>query len=88
MKNEDQKIQTPFKSENYIGEEYLGEFEELDEDISNLGDDNKSLYLSRQDYEASLIKESKSELTIMSLMIVHIKILQMILLLSYRENII
>ena len=61
MKNEDQKIQTPFKSENYIGEEYLGEFEELDEDIINLGDDNKPPYLSRQDYEASLIKESKSE---------------------------
>jgi hypothetical protein len=61
MKNEDQKIQTPFKSENYIGEEDLGEFEELDEDISNLGDDNKPPYLSRQDYEASLIKESKSE---------------------------
>jgi ribonuclease HI len=61
MKNEDQKIQAPFKSENYIGEEDLGDFEELDEDISNLGDDNRSPYLSRQDYEASLIKESKSE---------------------------
>jgi hypothetical protein len=61
MKNEDQKIQAPFKSENYIGEEDLGDFEELDEDISNLGDDNKSPYLSRQDYEASLIKESTSE---------------------------
>jgi hypothetical protein len=47
MKNEDQKIHTPFKSENYIGEEDLGEFEELDEDISNLGDDNKSPYISR-----------------------------------------
>ena len=61
MKNEDQKIQTPFKSENYIGEEYLGDFEEIDEDISNLGDNNKSPYLSRQDYEASLSKESTSK---------------------------
>jgi hypothetical protein len=47
IKNEDQKIPTPFKSENYIGEEDLGDFEEIDEDISNLGDDNKSPYLSR-----------------------------------------
>jgi ribonuclease HI len=61
IKNEDQKIQAPFKSEDYIGEEDFGEFEGLDEDISNLGDDNRYPYLSRQDYEASLIKESKSE---------------------------
>jgi hypothetical protein len=61
IKNEDQRIPTPFKSENYIGEEDLGDFEEIDEDISNLGDDNKSPYLSRQDYEASLSKESTSE---------------------------
>jgi hypothetical protein len=61
IKNEDKKIQTPFKSENYIGEEDLGDFEEIDEDISNLSDDNKSPYLSRQDYEASLNKENTSE---------------------------
>jgi hypothetical protein len=60
IKNEDQKIQAPFKSEYYIGEEDFGEFEGLDEDISNLGDDNRYLYLSIQDYEASLIKENKS----------------------------
>jgi hypothetical protein len=55
------KFRTPFKSENYIGEEDLGDFEEINEDISNLGDDNKSPYLPRQDYEASLSKESTSE---------------------------
>jgi ribonuclease HI len=61
IKNEDQKIPTPFKSENFIGEEDLGDFEEIDEDINNLGDDNKSPYLSRQDYERSLNKEITSE---------------------------
>jgi hypothetical protein len=61
IKNEDKKIQAPFKSEDYIGEEDFGDFEALDEDISNLGDDNKSPYLSRQVYEASLNNERKSE---------------------------
>jgi hypothetical protein len=64
IKNEDQKVQAPFKTEDYIGEEDFGEFEELDEDIHCLGDDNRYPYLSRQDYEASLMKESKSEDTV------------------------
>jgi hypothetical protein len=64
IKNEYQKVQAPFKSEDYIGEEYFGEFEELDEDIHCIGDDNWYPYLSRQDYEASLNKESKSEDTV------------------------
>jgi hypothetical protein len=37
IKKEDQKIQTPFKSENFIGGEDLEDFEE---DINNLGDDD------------------------------------------------
>jgi hypothetical protein len=61
IKNEDQKIPTPFKIENFIGEKDLEDFEEIDEDINNLGDDNKSPYLSRQDYEKSLNKEITSE---------------------------
>jgi hypothetical protein len=61
IKNEDKKIPTPFKSENFIGEEDIEYFEEFDEDINNLGDDNKSPYLSRQDYEKSLNKEIRSE---------------------------
>jgi hypothetical protein len=36
----------------------------LDEDIDCLGDDNRYPYVSRQDYEASLMKESKSEDTV------------------------
>jgi hypothetical protein len=61
IKNEDQKIPTPFKSENFIGEEDLEDFEEFDEVINSLGDNNKSPYLSRQDYEKSLNKEIRSE---------------------------
>jgi hypothetical protein len=60
IKNEDQKIPTPFKSEKFIREEYLEDFEELDEDINNLGDDSKSPYLSRKDYKKSLNKEIRS----------------------------
>jgi hypothetical protein len=58
-KNEDQKVQAPFKTEDYVGEEDFGEFEQLDEDIDCLGDDNRYPYVSRQDYEASLMKESE-----------------------------
>jgi hypothetical protein len=61
IKNEDQKIPTPFKSEKFIGEEDLEDFEEFDEDINNLGNDSKSPYLSKQDYERSLNKEIRSE---------------------------
>jgi hypothetical protein len=38
IKNEDKKIQTPFKNENFIGGEDMQNFEELEEDINNLGD--------------------------------------------------
>jgi hypothetical protein len=61
IKNEDQKIQTPFKSENFIGGEDLEDFEELEEDINSLGDDDPQPYLSRQDYEKSLNKENRLE---------------------------
>jgi hypothetical protein len=59
IKNEDQKVQAPFKTEDYIGEEDFGVFEQLDEDIECLSDDNRYPYVSRQDYEASLVRESK-----------------------------
>jgi hypothetical protein len=61
IKNEDQKVQAPFKTEDYIGEEDFGGFEQLDEDIECLSDDNRYPYVSRQDYEASLVRENKSE---------------------------
>jgi hypothetical protein len=54
IKNEEQKIQAPFKNENFIGGEDMQNFEELEEDINNLGDDCQELYLTRQDYEKSL----------------------------------
>jgi hypothetical protein len=41
-------------------EEYLEDFEELYEDINNLGNDSKSPYLSRKDYKKSLNKEIRS----------------------------
>jgi hypothetical protein len=41
IKNEDQKVQAPFKTEDYIGEEDFGGFEQLDEDIECLSDDNR-----------------------------------------------
>jgi hypothetical protein len=60
IKNEDQKIQAPFKNENFIGGEDMRNFEELEEDMNNLGDDCQELYLTRQDYEKSLNTEYES----------------------------
>jgi hypothetical protein len=61
VKNEDQKVQAPFKTEDYIGGEDFGEFEQLEEDIDCFGDDNGYPFISRQDYESSLVEEYKSE---------------------------
>jgi hypothetical protein len=61
IKNEDQKIPTPLKSENFIGEKDLEDLEELEEEINNLGDDEPQPYLSRQDYEKLLNKENRLE---------------------------
>jgi hypothetical protein len=57
IKNEDQKIQAPFKNENFIGGEDLRNFEELEEDMNNLGDDCQEPFLTKQDYEKSLNTE-------------------------------
>jgi hypothetical protein len=51
IKNEDQKIQTPLKNENFIGGNDLQDFEDLDKDVKNLGDDCTQPYLNKQDYE-------------------------------------
>jgi hypothetical protein len=48
IKNEDQKIPTPFKSENFIGEEDLGDFEEIDEDINNMQDTRYIKYVEQK----------------------------------------
>jgi hypothetical protein len=39
IKNEDQKIQTPLKNENFIGGNDLQDFKDLEEDVNNLGDE-------------------------------------------------
>ena len=54
IKNEDQKIQTPFKNENFIGGDNMQKFEELEEDMSNISDDDQEPHLTMQDYERSL----------------------------------
>jgi hypothetical protein len=61
IKNEDQKIQTPFKRENFIGGQDLEDFEELEEDMNNLGDDCLQPYITRHDYEKSLTTEYRTE---------------------------
>jgi hypothetical protein len=54
IKNEDQKIQTPLKNENFIGGNDLEDFEGLEEDVTNLGDDCIHPYVTKEDYERSL----------------------------------
>jgi hypothetical protein len=54
IKNEDQKIQSPLKNENFIGGNDLQDFENLEEDINNLGDDCTQPHLTREDYDNSL----------------------------------
>jgi hypothetical protein len=52
IKNEDQKIHTPFKNENFIGGDDMQNFEDLEEDMNNLSDQEP--HLTRQDYQRSL----------------------------------
>jgi hypothetical protein len=54
VKNEDQKIQTPLKNENFIGGNDLEYFEGLEEDVTNLGDDCTQPYVTKEDYEKLL----------------------------------
>jgi hypothetical protein len=54
IKNEDQKIQTPLKNESFIGGNYMQEFEDLEEDVKNLGDDCIQSHLTKEDYEKYL----------------------------------
>jgi hypothetical protein len=57
IKNQEQKIQTPFKSENLVGGQDLEDFGELEEDMNNLGDDCLQPYITKHDYEKSLTTE-------------------------------
>jgi hypothetical protein len=54
IKNEYQKIQTPFKNKNFIGGDDMRNFEELEEDMNNFNNDDQEPHLMRQDYERSL----------------------------------
>jgi hypothetical protein len=58
IKNEDQKIQAPFKTENFMQRDDMQNYEELEEDLNNLSDDDLEPHLTRQDYEKSLDLES------------------------------
>jgi hypothetical protein len=49
IKNEDQNIQTPIKSENFIGGQDIEDFEELEEDMNNLDDNTFQPYITRHD---------------------------------------
>jgi hypothetical protein len=60
IKNEDQKIQAPFKNENFIGGDDMQEFEELEEDMNNLGNDCQQPHLTRKHYERYLNAENRS----------------------------
>jgi hypothetical protein len=54
IKNEDQKIHTPFKNKIFIGGDDMRNFEELEEEMNNLSDNDQEPHLMRQDYERSL----------------------------------
>jgi hypothetical protein len=58
IKNEEHKIQAPFKTENLIQEDEVQDYDELDEYINNLGDNDLKPHLTKHDYEKSLDLES------------------------------
>ena len=58
IKNDDQKIQTPFKNNNFMQRDEVQDYEELEEDLNNLNDDDLEPHLTKQDYEKSLDLES------------------------------
>jgi chromosome segregation ATPase len=48
IKNEEQKIQAPFKTKNLIHGDDVQDYDELDEDINNLSDDDVEPHLTKQ----------------------------------------
>jgi len=54
IKKEDQKIQAPLKNENFIGANDFQDYNDLDNDVTNFGDDCSQPYLTREDYKKSL----------------------------------
>jgi hypothetical protein len=60
IKNEDHKIQTPLKNEIFIGGNDLQDFENLEEDVNNLGDECRQPHLTKEYYHNSLNIEKQS----------------------------
>jgi hypothetical protein len=58
IKNKEQKIQAPFKTENFIQRDEVQYYDELDEDLNNLNDGDLEPHLTKHDYEKSLDLES------------------------------
>jgi hypothetical protein len=58
IKNEDQKIQVSFKTDNFIQRDEVKDHEELEEDLKNLSDDDIEHHLAKQYYKKSLDLES------------------------------
>ena len=58
MKNEDKKIQAPFKTKFFMQRDDMQNYEGLEEDMNNLSDDDWEPHLTRQDYERSLDLET------------------------------
>jgi hypothetical protein len=54
IKNEERKIQAPFKKMNLIQGDEVHKHDELDEDMNNLSDDDSEPHLTQQDYKQSL----------------------------------
>jgi hypothetical protein len=55
IKNEDQKIQDSFKTKNFLQRDEEKDYEELEEDLNNLSDDDLKPHLTKHDYEKSLV---------------------------------
>jgi hypothetical protein len=60
VKNEDQKIKAPFKTEKFMQSDDMEDYEGLDEDINNLSDNDQEPHLTKQDYERYLDQEPLS----------------------------
>jgi hypothetical protein len=54
IKNEDQKIPTPLKNENFIGASDLQEFGDSEDEVAFFGDDCSQPFLTKEEYEESL----------------------------------
>jgi len=54
INNEEQNIQAPFKTNNFIHGDDVQEYDELDEETNNFRDDDSEPHLTQQDYEQSL----------------------------------